>query len=492
MSYKLNYPKGASEVFKSGLKNYIAKKVEISLSLGLESSHAEIYTLDEAKEILKNKFNEFNNKLKDILSKKPDILGDQKELLEQIKLSIEKSDFKEVNEVQNVFFELLSLDGTLVYNDTGKNPPPRDLAKCVHFECQEAIKEYLKKVNFKNMVLELKIKNKEEDKIINENTSYCKSHFLENFLKDYDAENIRKLLPAIKSSFLLNVTKNYSAHSKQAFKNYLEKNLEFITRKMKSDSSRFINKVNKGYEEFQDEIKSPIDYKNYSTKNKLSILFDYMSQENDREVDPMAKLRLCHGGFSAVAWDGFVSGTKAQATLNEYFGYSIDPNKDAILTSMYSCFHPGYGKGIIAHELGHALSHAFSNNKLSAPSYTDYLKLRKCVNKMQIDDYKTKSINEKSHKGDFLKTEEDTADLISYLTFPSKNSLYSCGLLNTSHDGTSYDELDLDFEGIENDTHSASIVRLLREAKYKGVALPSSCQKLIEQNKDKFRFETCI
>ena len=96
----------------------------------------------------------------------------------------------------------------------------------------------------------------------------------------------------------------------------------------------------------------------------------------------------------------------------------LDPEKDTIRVSMFSCTQHSHGKGILAHELGHALSWLFFKYRLSKPSYGKFMELRKCANTLYKKDKSDRKPALLVHEGDHYRTEEDTADLISFLAIP--------------------------------------------------------------------------
>ena len=489
MTYKIDYPEDATSEFIQGIDSYAKSKMQNILTSFTNSLYSDLYTFEEAKVVLKKKFDEFLEKLNVAQKDNPSILKDKNELFAKVKEAMQKSSFKDNSKLASIYYDVRELENHLAYKQTGVYPPSSYKSNCPDSKCQNAIKQYLNEINFQGLVEDLNKKNKEVDASINETISYCKSEFLSNYLKSYDQNKIIKLLPRLKKNFLLNVTRDYSAHSQSAFTAYLNKSIEFVTKQMKTDSDEFVSRINDKYHEFKESSKTPDYFESLSTKSTILSVLEYIDSDDVKEIDLFAGRNFCRSGFSNIIWDGFVE-NKESKVLRESFEYDLASNKDAILVSMYSCFHPGYGQGIIAHELGHALSDAFLNKKLSEQSYKKFMNLRACANSLHIANHKTHPAYNDIHKGDFLKTEEDTADLISYLAIPDKDALFSCALLDLN--GSTFDDKDLNLDGIKDDPHSSPLVRLLREAIHKKVQLPHSCSTLVEQNKDKFRFDSCF
>jgi len=168
----------------------------------------------------------------------------------------------------------------------------------------------------------------------------------------------------------------------------------------------------------------------------------------------------------------------------------LNEAKDNIAVSKFSCTHPTQGKSVAAHELGHAISYAFYEKKLSPESYEEFKKLRACADshhKQKI----TKAPNPiLHHPGDSLRTEEDTADLIAYRTFPDTANIFECALLETSGDGSFYKDLSLENKETR-DTHSSSLFRVIMEFVHKKKKVPESCLAVMKED-PKFGYEPCF
>ena len=102
--------------------------------------------------------------------------------------------------------------------------------------------------------------------------------------------------------------------------------------------------------------------------------------------------------------------------------------KDIMRISLSMIANPFWGKHIMAHELGHVLSHFFVENKSHETSYAKYLELRQCSNNFTVNKYSS-SRTGFDHPHDHRKSEEEMADLISYLTFPDKSQLWGMWIL---------------------------------------------------------------
>jgi len=489
ISFKIDLPSDASEIFKKGIENYANRKkylIKNSFSAGV---YGNLYTLDEAIKILNEKWQVFLNEYEKKIREKPDFMKDSVVKINELKFKIEKNDFKDLYKVGHFEGTLQSLQSQLTYEVTGVWPSSEDSSKCSEEICQKAIQQEIEKLDFNSWVKELELKNKKRDQLTLENLSYCKSEFAMQALRDYDRSEFIKIFPLVKNLFLNNVFKKFSSHSKKAFKDYLDKSLNLSTKIKKGDVEKFIDKVKEDYKSSRDNTDQE-DYSAYKDKKYVRKLFDYYDDfKND--IDPLKSVRSCSDSLSNIVWDGFISKEDTTSSGLEGEGSDIDIEKDNILVSMFSAINFNKGKGVLAHEMGHALSVVFLKNKLSNESYEEYMKIRECANSL----YKIGRVEKKpiahEHKGDVYRTEEDTADLISYRAISGKDTFFECFILEPSSDGLSYVDAQL-YNVDKNDPHSAPLLRVLQEAIHKKMNIPSTCQELIKQNNDKYRFTPCF
>ena len=162
--------------------------------------------------------------------------------------------------------------------------------------------------------------------------------------------------------------------------------------------------------------------------------------------------------------------------------------------SLFSCLFHDYGKGILAHELAHLISYLSSphnpKKKMSEDSYEQYEKLRKCAtnrykNLIPLQNNSRGIV----HNNDYLRTEEDTADIISYSVLKDEPIHYSCALLNM--DQTEYTDLKVLYGPESQEPHSSTFLRVLMEAIHKRTKLSPACQQVIDRYKDRIDFTPC-
>ncbi len=223
------------------------------------------------------------------------------------------------------------------------------------------------------------------------------------------------------------------------------------------------------------------------SKTNISKVIEALINPEGNKVIPGVIKTGCSYGITV--WDSFgrnISKSQLDRILNNS-NQEQEPQKDKYINiSYYSCTHHDRGEGIFAHELGHALSHIVVNGELSKESLKKYKKLRNCATTQKGSD-EVPLIDE--IMGDKLYTEEDTADLISYILTP-KDLIYSCSLLLHSN-LEEYSNLKIENPD-KNDNHSTSLSRVIMEAVNKGLEIPQSCKKGIKNSNTKIRFEKCI
>jgi hypothetical protein len=296
----------------------------------------------------------------------------------------------------------------------------------------------------------------------------CRLNWYEDFIGLTDAQDVedfRKQLPEIQKRLLNNALGSFSDHSKEEFKKLIAE----LSHQFPDPSDENRQKL----EDFLAMFRNVSQYYNAPTsdvyeKSLLSMYYDLKTIS-----EPYENLKnLCTDTIFRP--DDYYS--------PEQFGISH------INVSAYSCNHFHHGKRIYAHEVGHALSDWINTNRLSENSKKSYLELRSCIKESYL--IQSSPFYSFNHPGDSAYVEEDMADVISFLTYPDPNeSLFTCILLEPHKNGVDYANLSLS-PGHEG-PHSESIVRVINEALYKGAPIGTSCQKLLDQNKETIKLRKC-
>lgn len=349
-----------------------------------------------------------------------------------------------------------------IYNDE------YNISFCIQKECQNFIKEFeadsLKKLHSQ---IKTDLQN------INDNTQdftlKCKTSSAMKALANYETSEMLKEIPIVKEKILTNYTAKLSPKSQDRIKKYLDKELKIVFEQE--------TEMKKTGQYFKEDIEADLQDQESSVNSKPTV--ESLREEqlkNEENKNPLktafSSLRSC-GSPSISAWDYFKKDDKSKS-------------KDNISLSLYSCKNTQHGKHILAHEIGHSISHLFKNNDLSNDSYKIFLEQRKCVSSQYLN-------NDASlrnyHPGDKLKTEEDHADLIASIAL-NDPSIKSCALLMTDRAQSKFTNLDFILPpGI---SHSSIPFRVLNEANQKGIPFPKSCEKVLTAQNQNIRLNQCI
>jgi len=492
LSITVKHPKRASNIFKRALDSYAKKKkyvIENSLSDGV---YQNFYTFEEAKVKIKNKFDQMWKIFSDEKIKNPDFMESDQEnlkIIEALREKIVSVKYDDIFDLGETAHDLHDVNDRILFEKNGEWPGNENFYTCEEDKCRLGIQEYLNNKDYKKMYEQLEINNNDKS-LISDKLSYCKSQLAMNGLKDYDKEDFKKNIPEIKNLFLKNVFKDYKSSSQKDFELYLnnELNLSFEGKKPPRDIDKFLKKIKNSYKSFKE--KSPLKI-NYTEKDAKFFVSELLGKLRGDAFKPLRKLYMCDSS-DFVAWDGFATKKMLAEDGTGAIGADTDLSKDNIFISMFSCSHHQHGQIILAHELGHALSWAYADKKLSEASYDKYKKIRQCATRLYTDGGNMYDSLIFSHEGDMRRTEEDTADLISYIAYPNKETLFECSLLEPSSNGETYKNVILNNKNDVSNGHSTSFMRILQEAIHKKKKLSKSCQNIIDKYKDKYRFEPCF
>ena len=155
-----------------------------------------------------------------------------------------------------------------------------------------------------------------------------------------------------------------------------------------------------------------------------------------------------------------------------------------IIVSPFSCEHHLSGKEILGHEFGHAISYIIGNTEgMSDETKKSHIKLRACSGS-EIASIKAEVETDESipsFAGDYLTTEEDTADLLGFSLSKNIDQFVGCTLIT---DGDNYSYLSMIAD--DKSPHTPPIVRLMIELQYKNPAkINGACAEVIKRSKSK-------
>lgn len=483
LNYSVDLPSDASEVLKKGLNSYIEHRKSASLnsfSVGIQEG---LYTPEESRKIIKDEWEKFNKALEERKKVDPKAMELHSAQIENFKHDLSDPMFETGTDYSYISGSLQQLNDGLKSEELGKWPEV-SYNHCKE-DCKKAVFEEMDRFDYKGVLQKLSSKLKDRKGLTKKKMAYCKSQFAMDSINTYQKDELAKMIPGIKAALFKNVMSGYSKASQQEFKDYLDKQVHFATKPMKSRANEFIQEVKRVVKNVEAAPAAPDEPSLIDRSLSMMNYVDY-----DGNVSPLSQMRLCNDSLSYVAWDNFTPKSFVDPTAPPGTYDGQDPEKDNLNISMFSCTHQDHGKNIVAHELGHALSWAFLENKLSESSYKEYMQLRACANGQYKINNDTEIPRSFVHEQDRYRAEEDTADLIGYMTIPDKSLISNCTLLDVSDDGKSFENLEL-MNSRNSDTHSSGLMRVLQEAIHKRRALPASCKELVNANKDLYRFEPC-
>lgn len=471
LKVKVSPPSDSSEMFSKGLSAYAelqAKKIQTSVADGM---YADIYTQEESLELMKDLAAKFYSEYEKELKKNPNILKDDADFITKYRDidSLMLHDHFEFGIAYSGLTYLLDkMHGTFSttnYQDNCNGP------------CEEGIRDYLSKANLKEKLSEFEKKVNEAD--LEEVQVNCQAELVSKAFKQSEKEKFLTYYPQIKQNFMEKVFTGYSDHSKKAFNEYIDDQLHLSFLKSSPDApEKFINELAE---------KANTESSELST-NSLSLLQKFFQFQDWSDPNVFKPEEQCSSQPVFAAWDAFA--TKEELFGNDDGEGDIDHDKDNIMISLFTCSHENEGKGVLSHEMGHALSYAFYKKKLSEESEKAYMKQRSCATSSYVNP--AKSIADLFNRpGDSLRTEEDMADVISFMATKEDQTFFTCALLETNKKGDQFINLSLK-NPLNTDTHSSPLLRIIREAIYKNKTLPPSCKGIIEGSRNEYRFTPCL
>lgn len=459
-------------LFKEKYSDFVKSDVNSFLERGL-------YSEDEQKQIARSRL----KKLQKDQEKAAPLMNkfEKEDVSNRINSSLEEIDQLKGEDLSLALINMSNLEVQVHSYLPDQNYRPQR-PSCEGGECDQSLKNYIKNAGLVGSIE--KAKNEIRNPAMSEQQlNQCRAKIVAKLSNVSDKKNAEKLVSEVKKEISKNVFSKFSAHSRKILEDYFQKN---IVTGNESLAASFT--PNKAYDEFRILIDSGLndDFEGFDLSEEEALSRAFSLMENDQ--DPTEGTGVCSPKMDSNAYDTYLSyekvkeiGAEAKKLLSKL------PPKDHIFISPFSCHHDLRGKSVVAHELGHAINQIFASVKLSESSSKAYKKIRKC----STDNY-TEFVPDRVqyvHEGDAIRTEEDTADVFAYMTYPDNSDLFSCALIKPTLDNRAYDELS--FLNDDGDTHSTSLYRLINEAINKKRELPISCQSAIEPMKDQLRLKKC-
>ena len=494
LTIHINLPEEASQQLKEGVESYAQDLKKKANSSFYNQTYYGIYTPQEAYTVLQSRWESVKKKYAqekkskgsfNVLNRISKQMDEMRTQIEQLAEEIKNPSVGVygIHSQKRILLEaaiaMKDLEETFKVETTGSRPKAEEQLLCRQKACQQGLKEMI------GEVFDYYGQSPSRKDIEDRYSVQCLSKFVQ--FKQLEKELRKGLnIPDVQRDFSDKILKKFSKPTRESFENYINNGFDMgppmsTSQGLKTSLQGFSSVTEGGLPMANEGF--------YKDKGNVELIFDMYYQKNALE----------YGNDNPCTWffpegdDAFISSPsifKSEEGLSQQMeGMS---SKGAINLSLFSCLHPHHGQGVASHEMAHLLSWLFMQNKLSEKSYGSYKKLRECATK-RYKHLKAPSIQSDTHENDQLKTEEDTADLISYLAVPDKKSHYSCALLSITAAGTQYKETDLLNNGLKGfSPHSNSLLRVLFEAIHKRVELSSACKRVVEHYKDDIDFTPCF
>lgn len=493
LSIEITWSEGDTQTFKEGIKLYTQNLKEQIDSSFVKQIRYGIYTPQEAYALLQEKWETFTKKYKEEKKENTDfdrlkkIKKGRKAMrksMRQLKRAITNFRDKEEDgqslylELETTAYNLENLERDFTKEKTGSYPEQQFL--CQREDCRKILQELITELfSYYEKPLSRK-------KRLDYESARCLSEFVifKQLKRELPEEELN--IPDLKRRFHENVLKNFSIITREQVADYI--NNDFYIGPLIDFTQDFKNVVEDRIRHSGGaDLESPASHEQSNstlrTKNASDLIARMHIQRNsflEGDINPLCKSVLENKDEFMPPYSMALTSLPMQVI-----------QKGAITLSLFSCLHPHHGRARTFHEMGHLLSWMFAKKQLSNKSYRSYKKLRRCVRGRYKHLNTPGKYSRFFHKNDKLYTEEDTADLISYLVISDNETHYSCSLLDITAEGTQYRNLMI-LNDDREDSHSSPLLRTLFEAIHKRVELSSACQEVVNQYKNEINFEPCF
>lgn len=310
------------------------------------------------------------------------------------------------------------------------------------------------------------LKKNNDSTFINDLVTRCLSNYIQISVEQDKINQFKKLLPEVKETYLNRGMEQFSKKSRKRFKEYLDNELQFV---FDHDQMRTAKQLLK-----DSDI---IDKKDLEQQvlNDIS-----RNRESPEFFNPFPRIPICSSFNDDKFEDAFLMAVESYSYDEE----ESEKRKDKITLSMSTCRFHRAGKFVVAHEIGHALSLAFSKGKLSQSSLKEYREIRGCAS--SASPHKgAPYLN--MHPGDIETTEEDTADLFAFKAMRGEEEAAMCNLLSSNGNKYLHGEEELQLTPLEKESHSAPLVRLIRQAIYQMEKIPPVCEPVVKEYRSVYK-----
>lgn len=264
--------------------------------------------------------------------------------------------------------------------------------------------------------------------------------------------------------------------SKMKDKDFQKEFNEAVGRGKKGFNEVFLPKLSDHTRKFLSELmtkKDPFEpfemensiYPDFKTEQQTLASYRPMDMENFINVSTALK-------------DGLNSAQCSSGTI-----FPEDYYSDKIFTS-YFTLALGY-QDVLSHELGHWVSDHMGDDEVSGGSRKTFENLRSCISGFYLNETKDKTA---TFSVDTIKTEEDFADWFDATINMNYVSRFTCDVTKMTESIVSFlvGSKDVSIEETylpkADDTHSNDLFRELHLMMIKGISIPVSCQKLMDNH----------
>lgn len=308
-------------------------------------------------------------------------------------------------------------------------------------------------------------------KLIKANLLYKEAH-------NCDPAQLNKMVKEIKDNYKKNVFTKFSPETRKRMNEYIDNDIKIAIDEESLFSEADGNKVITSIRETDDNVK-----KSLLSKNKNDVVT--FAFEN-------------YANFQGVTVIEF-----QPPNLTDHFKGDLRSFGEINISAL-SCANPEIGKGVLTHEIGHAMSSLFAmamsentdendlvkNFRPNTKDYKKFLSTRKCISDYHVN--MVPSTDYEKHPGDSFRVEEDMADWFVSQVNKGSKSIMSCVLLQDMPQmHVTYTDLEYRDEiKFKEDPHSSAFFRILNEA-FQANNLGFKCESFLKENEHLIRLKKC-
>lgn len=319
-----------------------------------------------------------------------------------------------------------------------------------------------------------------------ESKYYCKDQICRNGVLSYlNKTEMNSLIDAVASGAQISEEDIYAAAEKCYSNNLYKKYLNNRSKPMIDNFPRILdNFISTGLNGFPSSCREKFSQ---HAKENIKIHFD-MSKETVKPLPDI--LKNIENTFNHEELINYrdINILETFPGCGETLPGGNSYSNSSIALSPFTCKYLPYGEGVLSHEMGHAFNDAIKKGILSKECLEPLKELRSCAKDQFISEgLKLESEYPKMFDDDEWKTEEDTADIFAFRA-TSNNVQFKCALLSQSEDRMNY-VFNTSYNPSES--HSPAMVRVVREALYRGKVISSDCREAMKEEYPNYKLDIC-